>query len=394
MPVDMVIGLNFDSGHKMKTLDFKIYLAAIIRKIRKILLPNFDEYGQRPPNLFLSPSQSINEQLQYTGRKLNFADSKMKPVRWQSAARKKLAQITGYTTVRPHPEVIKQSEINRLEDLIYKLSIYIRAEKFLDIPVHLVYKNSITEKAPVFIFLAGSTSGVHVGWGEAKVPIDHERISFGSDMLLRAARDGYLGVGIEQPCYGERLEKHLHKKSNNRTADAFGHLLLQGKTLVGLGASDVSSVLDWLTSEDCQFNVDQNRIYLFGHSSGGTLAQYCGGLDERIAGVVASGSVGPFSQTITQRGCLGFDGFVPDILNWFESSDIVALHAPRLFLAISGINDHIFPFKGAKQVVDEARVFFEAFDAASKIRAVDGFGGHRYYGQLSWEVFKKAVNNK
>ena len=62
------------------------------------------------------------------------------------------------------------------------------------------------------------------------------------------------------------------------------------------------------------------------------MAQYCGGLDQRIAGVVASGSVGPFSETITQRGCLGGDGIVPDILNWFESADIVALHSPKIFL--------------------------------------------------------------
>ncbi len=376
----------------MKILDLKIYLAAITRKIRKLLQPNFDEYGQRPTNLFLSPSQSINEKLQYTGRQLNFADSSIEPVRWQSAARKKLAQITGYTTIRPQPEVIRQSETVRLENFIYKSSIYVRADRCLDIPVHLVYKKSISKKAPVFIFLAGSTSGVHVGWGEAKVPADHERIFCGSDMLLRAARDGYLGVGIEQPGYGERQEKHLYKRSNNRTADAFGHLLLQGKTLVGLGASDVSSVIDWLVSDSCPFNVDQNRIYLFGHSSGGTLAQYCGGLDERIAGVVASGSVGPFSQTITQRGCLGGDGIIPDILNWFESADIVALHSPRIFLAISGTNDHIFPFEGSKQVIDEACGFFEAFGAASKIGAVEGRGGHRYYGQLSWEVFQKTVH--
>ena len=54
------------------------------------------------------------------------------------------------------------------------------------------------KRLPVLIFLAGSTSGVHVGWGEVKVPIDHHRVSCGSDILLRAAKDGYFGVGIEQ----------------------------------------------------------------------------------------------------------------------------------------------------------------------------------------------------
>ena len=29
------------------------------------------------------------------------------------------------------------------------------------------------------------------------MPIDHDRVSCGSDILLRAANDGYFGVGVE-----------------------------------------------------------------------------------------------------------------------------------------------------------------------------------------------------
>ena len=141
--------------------------------------------------------------------------------------------------------------------------------------------------------------------------------------------------------------------------------------------------------------MDKNRIYLFGHSSGGTLAQYCGALDERIAGVIASGSVGPLRKTISQRGgCSDGDGVIPGFLNWLESADIAALHAPRLFITVSGKNDHIFPFHGAKSVVDEASIFYEACGAVSKIHAVEGEGGHRYYGQLSWDSFHCMVQPK
>ena len=263
-----------------------------------------------------------------------------------------------------------------------------------DVPVHLLFKNNTETKVPVFIFLAGSTSGVHVGWGEAKVPIDHERIHFGSDMLLQAAKQGYLGVGIEQAGYGERREMDLKKKSLNRTVDTFSHLLLQGKSLVGLGTSDVSSVIDWLISKSCSFDIDLKNIYLFGHSSGGTLAQYCGAIDKRISGVMASGSVGQIQSTILQRGSPGGEGVVPEMLKWFESADVLAMHSPRPFVALSGRNDHIFPYEGAKKVVEEARKFYQSMSASSNIHAVEGPHGHRYYGDLSWNSWRQFVHKQ
>ena len=119
-------------------------------------------------------------------------------------------------------------------------------------------------------------------------------------------------------------------------------------------------------------------------------AQYCGALDTRIAGVIARGP-GYIEKTIAKRGAAGGLAVVPGILNWFEASDVISLIAPRSFIAVSGIEDHIFPYKGAKSVVEEALLFFEKFNAAPKISALKGKGGHRYYGKLSWEYFKLNI---
>ena len=48
--------------------------------------------------------------------------------------------------------------------------------------------------------------------GEAKVPIDHQRIFIGADIAKQAAEKGYLAVTFEQAGYGERLERNFQNK--------------------------------------------------------------------------------------------------------------------------------------------------------------------------------------
>ena len=122
-------------------LNLKIYLSAIKRKIKKFFFHNFNEYGQRPPNIFLSPSQGINAKLRYSKRLLNFAENTMTPTQWQSVAREKLIQITGYSSVRPTIKLVTQSGIFQLEKSIFRSSAYIRVDEHSDVPVHLVYKD-------------------------------------------------------------------------------------------------------------------------------------------------------------------------------------------------------------------------------------------------------------
>ena len=376
----------------MTFLTLRILFAAVIRKIKKIIYKRYDDYGVRPENLFLSPSQGIFENIHVNYRHLSFANSSLSPKQWQSVARKKLAELVGYQAKRPPVETILTQNLAQFDNLSSRLKFYLRVNSLSDVPVTIIRPKNIKSKGlPVLIFLAGSTSGVHVGWGEVKVPIDHHRVSCGSDILLRAAKDGYFGVGIEQAGFGERQEKHLYKKSSSRTADAFCHLVLQGRSLLGLGATEVSSVIDWLIDNANDFGIDRKKIYVFGHSSGGTLAQYCGALDTRIAGVMASGSVGYIEQTIAKRGAAGGLSVVPGILNWFEASDVISLIAPRSCIAVSGVKDHIFPYKGAKSVVDEASLFYEKLGATHKISALKADGGHKYYGQHSWEYFKSNI---
>ena len=374
--------------------NIKVYYAALKVKFKKLLNSKFDPYLPLTKGVFLSPSSYIFEMYKKTKLAMSFSKSNLTPRLWQIKARKKLAELSGYESIRPIPITVKSFPEKELLNNILKKKIYIRVSPTLDLPINLLFKKPFRNNLPVFIFLSGSTSGVHVGWGEAKVPIDYERIQAGADIALQAAEKGYLVITYEQAGYGERLERHLDKKSKQRTIDFANHLLLLGKTLMGKGATEISSVIDWLVLKNNKLNINKNKIYLYGHSSGGTLVQFAAALDIRVNGVLASGSVGPIRETIGARGASGGDSIIPGLLNWLDTEDILALIAPRSFVGLSGDKDHIFPFSGVKKVIILAKAFFVKLKAEKKINYFKAKGKHKYYNKESWKAWYKFIDPK
>lgn len=161
---------------------------------------------------------------------------------------------------------------------------------------------------------------------------------------------------------------------------------------MGDGVSDISSAIDWLESSECPFQILPDRVFLFGHSAGGTLAQFAAALDTRIAGVLASGSVGPIRDTIAARGTGGGDGIAPGLLNYFETPDLIALVAPRAFVGLSGTEDHIYPYSGVEKSVLAAAEFYARLSAQPRIRAVPVDGPHQYYSEASWRAWEDWID--
>ena len=374
-----------------KLIQLKVILHALIKKVKKLFNPKYDPYFPLDNNYNLSPSNIIIENYKKSALKLSFSKNTIDPLKWQNLARKKLSELSGYDSERELTKIAKEHNEKNIFKKIYKKKIYLKISSTTIIPINLIYKKPIKKKLKVFIFLAGSTSGVHIGWGEAKVPIDHQRIFIGADMAKQAAEKGYLAVTFEQAGYGERLERTLPKQTNNRTIDFANHLLLIGKSLMGNGATEISSLIDWLCSKNNVFDVNKSNIYLYGHSSGGTIVQFAAALDKRIKGTLASGSVGPVRQTIGARGNGSGEGIIPGLLEWFDTKDIISLIAPRLFIALSGDQDHIFPYSGSKKVINDARTIYKKLNAEEKIICIKVKGKHQYYNKESWEVLDKHM---
>ncbi|WP_425406979.1 alpha/beta hydrolase family protein [Hwanghaeella sp.] len=372
----------------------RVYLEAAKRKLKRLRGQEPDPYLPLPSGTVLSPYPGHLNDIERAEQRLAFArHPDMDQRAWQREARQKLAELMGWPFTRPAVTVTRAMDWAEVGPGIRRRAFYLRVRPETDIAVHLLWQEGIQGPAPVYLHLAGSTSGAHVAWGEAKLPIDHQRLGLGADMALQAARKGYLAVAIEQLGFGEREERELKPRSPHRLTDAAGHALLLGRTLMGEKCWDVSAAIDWLLAADnLPAAIDPARINLFGHSSGGSNAFFATALDERITGVLCSGSIGRFRDTVGGRRTEGGELIIPGLLNWLEAEDVAALIAPRPFVGLSGSGDHIFPYSGVETMVEAARAFYARLGAAERINAVQTQGPHRYYPPESWEAWEKWID--
>ena len=363
----------------------RAYRVAFKRKLALATRGVFDPYLPLPAKLRLSPSLDHFSAYRSAPLKLSRKKTGGDARAWQRKARAKLAELIGYAPADAAASVVHQSRGEISPRGLTRTTFYLRVGPERDVPVHLLRAAAPESSSlPVLIYLAGSTSGVHVGWGDVREPADALLLGIGADMARQATERGYAVACIEQACFGERLERNLSPRSPGRSIDAANHALLLGRTLVGERVMDVSAVVDWITSGGAGVDLDRDRVHIFGHSSGGATALHAAALDTRLSTVIVSGCVGYIRDTIAVRQTSEGETIVPGILNWLETDDIVALCAPRPFVAVSGRADHIFPFDGLQAVIESARLVYRELGAEAAVRAVPCEGPHRYYADATW----------
>lgn len=349
------------------------------------------ERSDTTSGLALSPSERHFSDYQRAPLKLRFASHTGGVAAWQNEARAKLAELVGYG--RPSASVqTTRPEIFPLPNGFVRRRFYLKARDGVDIPVHLVAPSTPSPDAPVMICLQGTNSGAHLSWGEKRYPADVDVKLREYDFAIQAAQRGYLAVAIEQACFGERTERRIDPRSSAPCVDATMHAILLGRSLLGERCSDVSAVVGWLIEQAGPLGIEPDRIFMMGHSAGGSVALFSTALDERTAGVMACGCLGSIRDTIGRRRDNQGQNVIPGILNWMEMADVVALIAPRPFVSVAGTSDHIWPSAGALGVAEEARAAYASYGAETALLAVEAEGEHRFRPQLSWDAWAKALS--
>lgn len=369
-------------------------LLALKRRFAIRFSGGFDPYPVPPVNAALSPSAAHFIDYDNVPLALSWRGNRNGDVAaWQQEARVKLAELCGYERRQYRPEILAECPATPGGGFEQR-HLYLRVRDGSDVPVDILRPRNAVGPLPVMICLQGTNSGAHLSWGEARMPADPEKIGSGADYGRQAVANGFVAVCVEQSAFGERRETAMKRRSRDPCIDAANHALLLGRTLIGERASDISSVIDWLSMNADDLSIDISRLSAMGSSSGGASAVYAAALDPRIASVLANGCVGFIRDTIGRRGDASGQNVVPGILKWLETDDVLGLIAPRPILVVSGDADHIWPYDGAAAVVDSARAVYQALGSESRILSVSASGGHRFYPEIAWPRFNDLVSGE
>jgi len=369
---------------------FRSKRIALKRRLALLFKKAFDPYPAAPDGMRLSPSEQHFAEYETVQLKCSRSSlNSMDVTEWQNTARAKLSELTGYRQSTTPANILLESK-EPIRDGYHRHGFFIRDEWGVDLPVQAIWKEQqVAADLPVIVCLQGTNSGFHMSWGEELMPPDPVKIARGGDYAIQAADQGYLAICMEQSCFGLRMERKLKKRSADPCIDTANHLLLLGRSLAGDRASDISSVVTWMSGGEHNLPADREDVSIMGQSSGGSTAMFSGALDTRLRLIMATGCVGYIRDSIAARNDASGQNVIPGILNWMEMDDIVALCAPRPFLTVSGTHDHIWPISGGEAVVESARRVYREHDAEDNILAVGAEGPHQFFPNETW----RALNN-
>lgn len=166
------------------------------------------------------------------------------------------------------------------------------------------------------------------------------------------AEAGYVVLGIDAPCFGERNGQgpdgpQQKGSAGEMTAAKFN--LWAGRTLWGMILRDDLTALDYLCSRP---EVDAQRIGVTGISMGSTRSWWIMALDDRPRAAVCVACMTRYEELI-RAGMLKAHGiyyFVPGMLKHFDTEAVIALAAPRPMLFMTGDQDGGSPIEGVKHL--------------------------------------------
>jgi dienelactone hydrolase/lysophospholipase L1-like esterase len=198
------------------------------------------------------------------------------------------------------------------------------------------------------------TEGGHEPLGEVLVKAGY--VVLAPDAYWHGERAGTGPAGAAED--GRAEMESLHKL----------HLWM-GRTLWGMFVRDDQIALDYLCSRP---EVDAARIGATGMSMGSTRAWWLAAVDERIACTVGVACLTRY-QNLISHGQLRQHGvyyFANGLLKTCDTEGVIALIAPRPYLALTGDLDAGSPADGIKVIEEKARGVYKALDAEERFRSV------------------------
>lgn len=266
---------------------------------------------------------------------------------------------------RPSPPRVRTVSVDRREGY--------RIEKF-------VFHNGVDSEVPGYIAIPEDRAGrlpailtMH-GHGSSKENMfGYQPTSQNVAEML--ARRGYVVLGIDNYFNGERRGTgpagglEMQARGSDQEMSLFKLNLWLGRTLWGMMLRDEQIALDYLASRP---EVDPGRIGAQGMSMGSTRSWWLAAIDDRIKAVVGVACFTRYEDLVAIRALRahGIYYFVPGLLKHFDSEGVMALIAPRPFLALTGDRDAGSPPEGMRRLEEILSRFYKLHSAGDRFQSV------------------------
>lgn len=314
--------------------------------------------------------------------------------RWKTErveVRKTLEELLGAIPERPkNPEVRilykKEMEGYTLEKFL------INNEVDSWIPGYLAIPKNVKGKVPVILSMHGHGSSKDNIFGFAD--------NTAQDVLALLISNGFAVMAIDSYFNGERRgtgpagTNEMQNKGPDQEGSLFKLNLWFGRTLWGMQLRDERIALDYLETRK---EIDTERIGAQGMSMGSTRSWWLAAMDDRIKAVVGVACFTRYEELIAQRELKahGIYYFVPGMLNHFDTEAVMALIAPRPFLALTGDSDMGSPVSGMKVLENKLDNVYGLYDQNDQFKSIiyDNTG-HVYTDEMKLEMinwFKKYL---
>ena len=306
------------------------------------------------------------------------ASSRNEAEDWQKKLRVKLWELLGEKH-KPGANVPEGRllETDRLED-------YTREKWELDIvpgrsmPFYVLKPNSGNKPYKTVVCLHGHGGGAR---DIIDMPMNDEARELiqilNTDYALQCVKRGWCAIAPELFAFGERVDFVEGARSgfDGGCEKPFLNAVQIGKTLIGIRAKDICTLIDWMSS---QSEFDLTNLPCVGLSGGGMMTMYTAALDDRIKRALISGYVTEAKDSILGiRHCSC--NYIPGLMEWADFPDIAGLIAPRFLIVQSGKKDAIFPVNSVRRAFKKINKVYEVFNETGSLHLHEHGGYHSFW---------------
>lgn len=259
------------------------------------------------------------------------------------------------------------------------------------VPAYLLIPEKVTEKTPAVVCIHQHNGEYHLGKSEPA------GITGSPDMFyaLELCQRGYITIVPDQEGFEERQASQEDKdrwlQSTQHILENDGYekflamrYLMNGSTLQARYLWDLTRAVDYLCARP---EVDAERIGALGHSLGGQEVCWLLLFDTRVKVGVCSCGVGTF-ETIFRDGINhNFAAYIPGLLTIGDMDLLISSLAPTPLLLTTGMQDHIFPIDGLRQIAQTTRLAYEAATRPDAFRLRAFMAGHSFPLQIRGEAY-------